>query len=62
LAAGTNEFMSSQHVIPDMIVVALLNNDRNHDLTPTHSITNFNGFKSNAAKVSGGGEKLLQFI
>lgn len=62
LAAGTTEFMSSQYVIPKMIVVAILHNDRNHDLTPTHSLTNLEGFESNAAEVSGGGVELLQFI
>jgi hypothetical protein len=62
LAAGTTEFMSSQYVIPELIVVAIFHKDRNHDLTPTHSLKNLDGFESDGAKVSGGGEKLLQFI
>lgn len=62
LASGTTEFMSSQYVIPELIVVAIFHKDRNHDLTPTHSLKNLDGFESDAAKVSGGGEKLLQFI
>ncbi|UOB18158.1 alpha/beta hydrolase-fold protein [Abyssalbus ytuae] len=62
LASGLIEFMSSQFIIPEFIVVAIFHKDRNHDLTPTHSLTDINGFQSDAAKVSGGGEKLLQFI
>jgi uncharacterized protein len=62
LASGLTEFMSSQFIIPEFIVVAIFHKDRNHDLTPTHCLTDINGFQSDAAKVSGGGEKLLQFI
>ena len=62
LASGLVDFMSSQYVIPEMIVVAIFHKDRNHDLTPTHSLINLNGFESDGAKVSGGGEKLLRFI
>ena len=62
LASGVTEFMSSQYVIPELIVVAIFHKDRNHELTPTHSLKNLDGFESDAAKVSGGGEKLLQFI
>lgn len=62
LASGITEFMSSQFVIPELIVVAIFHKDRNHDLTPTHCIADNYGFKSDALKVSGGGGKLLQFI
>lgn len=62
LASGITEFMSSQYVIPELIVVAIFHKDRNSDLTPTHCIKDNDGFKSDALKVSGGGEKLLQFI
>jgi predicted alpha/beta superfamily hydrolase len=62
LAAGMTEFMSSQFIIPECIVVAIFHKDRNHDLTPTHCLTDYKGFKSDAVKVSGGGEKFLQFI
>lgn len=62
LAAGITEFMSSQYLIPEFIVVAIVHKDRNHDLTPTHCVADNDGFKSDALKVSGGGEKLLQFI
>jgi predicted alpha/beta superfamily hydrolase len=62
LAGGLTEFMSSQFIIPEFIVVAIFHKDRNHDLTPTHSLTDINGLKNDAAKVSGGGEKFLQFL
>lgn len=62
LASGATEFMSSQYMVPEFIVVSIFHKDRNHDLTPTHCTEDNNGFKSNAVKVSGGGEKLLQFI
>lgn len=62
LVSGLIEFMSSQFMIPEFIVVTIFHKDRNHDLTPTHSSTDINGFQSKAAEVSGGGEKLLQFI
>ncbi|WP_167607814.1 alpha/beta hydrolase-fold protein [Maribellus sediminis] len=62
LASGLIEFMSSQFMIPEFIVVAVFHKDRNHDLTPTHSLTDIYGFESDAAKISGGGEKLLQFM
>jgi len=62
LAAGLTDFMGSQFMIPDFIVVCIFHKDRIHDLTPTHSLTDVTGFKSDAARTSGGGEKLLQFI
>jgi predicted alpha/beta superfamily hydrolase len=62
LAAGITQFMSSQYITPELIVVAIFHKDRNHDLTPTHCSTYLNGVESDGAKVSGGGEKLLEFI
>jgi predicted alpha/beta superfamily hydrolase len=62
LASGLTEFLSSQFIIPKFIVVAIFHKDRNHDLTPTHCSQDVFGNKGEAAKVSGGGEKLLQFI
>lgn len=62
LASGLTEFMGSQFIIPEFIIVSIFHKDRNHDLTPTHCLNDINGFQSEAAKVSGGGEKLLQFI
>lgn len=62
LASGLTEFMGSQFIIPELIVIAIFHKDRNRELTPTHCLTDINGFQSNAAKVSGGGQNLLRFI
>ncbi len=62
LASGTTEFMGSQFVIPELIVVAIFHQDRKHDLTPTHCTATNDGFESDGLKVSGGGEKFLRFI
>ncbi len=62
LASGTTEFMSIEYIIPECIVVGLLHEDRNHALTPTYCETFVNGLQCDAAKVSGGGDTLLQFI
>ena len=62
LASGLTEFMSSQFIIPEFIVVAIFHKDRNHDLTPTHCSNDVFKLQSEAAEVSGGGEKLLRFI
>jgi hypothetical protein len=62
LSSGLTEFMASQFIIPEFIIVSIFHKDRNHDLTPTHCLKDINGFQGDAAIVSGGGEKLLQFI
>lgn len=62
LASGISEFMSSQFIVPEFIVVAIFHPNRNHDLTPTHSSTFLNGIENEAAKASGGGVDFLHFI
>jgi len=53
-------------VIPEMIVVGIVNTKRTRDLTPTKSIINYYGQPDTARvswmKPSGGGEQFLQFI
>lgn len=53
-------------VIPEMIVVGIVNTKRTRDLTPTSSIINYFGKPDTAAiswmKPSGGNENFLQFI
>jgi predicted alpha/beta superfamily hydrolase len=53
-------------VIPEMIVVGIVNTKRTRDLTPTKSIINYFGqpdtSKVSWMKPSGGGEQFLQFI
>jgi predicted alpha/beta superfamily hydrolase len=47
--------------VPQMIVVAILNKDRQKDFTPIHSLI-FNGKVDNRLATSGGGENFLRFI
>ncbi|HEV3326085.1 MAG TPA: alpha/beta hydrolase-fold protein [Puia sp.] len=48
-------------LIPNMILVGILNTDRERDLTPTHAATDYRG-DSAAVKTSGGGERFVAFI
>ena len=49
--------------IPEMIIVAITNVDRNRDYTPTKYLTNLNGSSAvENHKTSGGSEQFLQFI
>jgi len=54
------------NVIPEMIVVGIVNTKRTRDLTPTASIINYFGKPDTSTiswmKPSGGNEKFLQFI
>ena len=52
-ASGTVQFLSLQGIIPEMIVVAVKNVDRNRDFSPTHN---------EKFPTSGGAEKFLKFI
>jgi uncharacterized protein len=58
LSSGVN----STHVIPEMIVVAILNTDRTRDLTPTATKKSFDGQDADWLATSGGGDRFLQFI
>jgi predicted alpha/beta superfamily hydrolase len=58
LGSGVN----GSHVIPEMIVVAILNTDRTRDLTPTHSNKGLDGKDWEYLKTSGGGENFLSFV
>ncbi|MDB5134388.1 MAG: alpha/beta hydrolase [Mucilaginibacter sp.] len=49
-------------ICPDMIVVAIPNTDRTRDLTPTNSMYDPTGKKTDNFKTSGGGEKFTAFI
>ncbi|WP_421898465.1 alpha/beta hydrolase-fold protein [Marinoscillum sp.] len=51
---------NGNRVLPEMIVVAILNTDRNRDLTPTH--VSLNDSDSIYARNSGGGPMFLRFI
>jgi predicted alpha/beta superfamily hydrolase len=58
LSSGVNGI----HVIPEMIVVAILNTDRTRDLTPTASKKGFDGRDTDWLATSGGGDRFLQFL
>ena len=69
VVASQVQYLSEVYnVLPHMIVVGIgnYNYDRLRDLTPTHSLTGFNGkVDSNPAsplKSSGGGENFLKFV
>ena len=53
--------VNGNRVVPDMILVGISNTDRERDLTPTHSATDFRG-NSSPVRTSGGGEKFTAFI
>jgi predicted alpha/beta superfamily hydrolase len=58
LGSGVN----GTHVIPEMIVVAILNTDRTRDLTPTSSKKGFDGKDADWIVNSGGGDDFLRFL
>jgi predicted alpha/beta superfamily hydrolase len=67
LASGQVQYLSESYkVIPQMIIVGIVNTDRIRDLTPTHSIIGPNGKPDTSAnafgKTSGGGEQFLEFM
>jgi predicted alpha/beta superfamily hydrolase len=60
---STIDFLSRNDIIPECIIVSVPNTDRTRDLTPTHSITYYDGTKDeDRLKTSGGGENFLKFI
>src|SRR2546421_5150923 len=63
-ATGVVEFMSrnGNDQIPELIIVAVPNTNRNKDLTPTHSLTNQLGKESKSLASSGGGDAFLKFL
>lgn len=52
----------SNAMIPEMIVVAILNTDRTRDLTPTHILSDPPMMDSNFSMSTGGGENFAAFI
>jgi predicted alpha/beta superfamily hydrolase len=65
-ASGVVQFMSGgvnrNLQIPEMIVVAVLNTDRTRDMTPTHSLTSYEGKEAAYLGASGGGDAFLKFL
>jgi len=52
-ASGIVQFLSAQGIIPEMIVIAIINVDRNRDFSPTHV---------DKVPTSGGAEKFKSFV
>lgn len=54
------------NVVPEMIIIGIPNTDRTRDLTPIHSIIDYDGKPDTSSnsrfKSSGGGNNFLQFI
>lgn len=65
-ATGVIQFMSEgingNRQIPEMIVVAIPNTNRNRDLTPTHTIIGYAGEEVEFLESSGGADNFLSFI
>jgi uncharacterized protein len=55
-------YASGNTVLPEMIVVGILNTDRTRDLTPTHSTSSAFGQTPEMLKNSGGADNFLAFI
>jgi predicted alpha/beta superfamily hydrolase len=55
-------YLTYWQVIPPIIVVGIINVDRVKDLTPTHSLINFEGKVNANYETSGGNEQFLNFI
>lgn len=61
--SGILNHMTQGRQIPEMIIVAITNVDRNRDYTPTKYLTNLNGSSAvENHKTTGGSAKFLQFI
>ena len=54
--------INGTHVIPEMIVIAVLNIDRTRDLTPTATKKGFDGIETDWLATSGGGDRFLRFV
>jgi uncharacterized protein len=65
-ASGVVQFMSSgftgNNQLPELILVAVPNTDRTRDLTPTHSMTGYDGKEDPSQESSGGGKAFLEFL
>ncbi len=65
-ASGVVQFMSesinANIQIPELIIVAIPNIRRTHDLTPTHTTRGYGGKEEPNFSTSGGGESFLRFI
>ncbi len=64
-ASGVVQFLGEYNqvsAIPELIIVAIPNTDRLRDMTPTHSLRDFNGTNNPGLASSGGGDQFLKFL
>lgn len=60
---GMTEFLhNSSNLIPEMIIVGIINTDRTRDLTPTHVSEALPYLSAETAKTSGGGNAFFSFM
>lgn len=62
VVAMTEFLHNSSNLIPEMIIVGILNTDRTRDMTPTHIEEALPYLSREAAKTSGGGNTFFSFI
>ena len=56
------DYLSHYEILPQIIVVGIINIDRKKDLTPSHTTISYDGREDSTLKTSGGNEQFLQFI
>jgi predicted alpha/beta superfamily hydrolase len=61
-ATGVAGFLADVAAIPEMIVVAIPNTDRDRDMTPTHSVKGYSGEDDPSKASSGGADAFLGFL
>lgn len=62
---GLLHFLSSEYsagIVPEMIVVAVVNTNRTRDFTPTSSTKDWNGNEQRYLRSSGGGKEFTSFL
>ncbi len=59
---GMIDNLIDNSLVPNMIVIAILNTDRARDLTPTHSMKQTDGTDRDDFKTTGGAEDFTRFI
>lgn len=59
---GTVDFLHSNGLMPQVIIVGVTNTDRTRDLTPTHAVVNDNDGNEQDLPTAGGASKFLNFF
>ena len=56
------DYLSHYEILPQIMVVGIINIDRKKDLTPSRTTISYDGRQDTTLKSSGGNEQFLQFI